>query len=76
MTNERHIECLSAACAELCEAAELFSKGGNAAEMLLPQTELVAESVGNALHCLGEISGREVSKELLDRIFERFCVGK
>ena len=76
VTNERHIECLSAACAELCEAAELFSKGGNAAEMLLPQTELVAESVGNALHCLGEISGREVSEELLDRIFERFCVGK
>ena len=76
VTNERHIECLSAACAELCEAAELFSKGGNAAEMLLPQTELVAESVGNALHCLGEISGREVSEELLDRIFEWFCVGK
>ena len=76
VTNERHIECLSAACAELCEAAELFSKGGNAAEMLLPQTELVAESVGNALHCLGEISGREVSEELLDRIFKRFCVGK
>lgn len=76
VTNERHIECLSAACAELCEAAELFFKDGNAAEMLLPQTELVAESVGNALHCLGEISGREVSEELLDRIFERFCVGK
>lgn len=76
VTNERHIECLSAACAELSTAAELVSGAENADDILLPQTELVAESVGNALHCLGEISGREVSEELLDRIFERFCVGK
>lgn len=38
--------------------------------------EMVAVDLREALHCLGEISGRDVASSLLDTIFSTFCVGK
>lgn len=38
--------------------------------------ELAAAGVRAALHALGEITGETATEELLERIFERFCVGK
>ena len=38
--------------------------------------ELAAARVRAALHALGEITGETATEELLERIFERFCVGK
>ena len=38
--------------------------------------ELATVGVRAALHALGEITGETATEELLDRIFERFCVGK
>lgn len=38
--------------------------------------ELAAVGVRAALQALGEITGETATEELLDRIFERFCVGK
>ncbi|MCH5278545.1 MAG: tRNA uridine-5-carboxymethylaminomethyl(34) synthesis GTPase MnmE [Christensenellaceae bacterium] len=64
VTNERHIECMSRAVSELVEVRDL------------QQTDLIANGIGEALMHLGEITGRTVSEEVLDRIFERFCVGK
>jgi tRNA modification GTPase len=29
-----------------------------------------------AIRCLGEITGTEISESLLDRVFSRFCIGK
>ncbi|MHB1046774.1 MAG: tRNA uridine-5-carboxymethylaminomethyl(34) synthesis GTPase MnmE [Thermoanaerobaculia bacterium] len=52
-----------------------------AAEALRPLSEelpeeLAAVGVRAALHALGEITGETATEELLERIFERFCVGK
>lgn len=64
VTNARHIECMKAALADLEDVHSL------------EQMDLIAGGIESALMHLGEITGREVSEELLDRIFERFCVGK
>jgi tRNA modification GTPase len=38
--------------------------------------EVVASDLRGALAHLGAVDGREVTEEVLDRIFRRFCVGK
>ena len=64
VTNQRHIECMENAVKEIENAKTARF------------TDVIADCVDSALNCLGEITGREFSEELLDRIFERFCVGK
>jgi tRNA modification GTPase len=39
-------------------------------------TELIAVDLRGALNSLGEITGENVSQEILDQIFARFCIGK
>ena len=38
--------------------------------------DAVLTSVEQALDALGELSGRTVRDDVVQRIFERFCVGK
>ena len=38
--------------------------------------DLLRDDATQALLCLGEISGENVSESVIDGIFERFCVGK
>jgi len=64
ITNERHIRALERALCALRDAA--------AAEEL----DCAATDVKNALHHLGSITGTDVDAAVLERIFERFCVGK
>ncbi len=64
ITNERHIRALELALIALRDAAA-------AKEM-----DCAATDVKNALHHLGSITGTDVDASVIDRIFERFCVGK
>ena len=64
VTNERHISAMERAHAAV-ESAE------QAAEL-----DCVATDIRTALHELGSITGSDVDADVIDRIFERFCVGK
>ncbi|MEA4870018.1 MAG: tRNA uridine-5-carboxymethylaminomethyl(34) synthesis GTPase MnmE [Christensenella sp.] len=64
ITNERHIRALEQALRALREAE-------TATEL-----DCAATDVKNALHHLGSITGTDVDAAVIDRIFERFCVGK
>ena len=64
ITNERHLHALEQACAALCSAEQ-------AEELDCKATDIRA-----ALQALCSITGTDVDATVIDRIFERFCVGK
>lgn len=64
VTNSRHIHALAEAKAAL-EAADAAAG-----------TDLAAADIRTALYALGRITGREVTADVIERIFSRFCVGK
>ncbi len=64
VTNARHI-------AALIKAREALQSA-----IATKDAELIATDLRDALRFLGEITGETVDDAVLDRIFERFCVGK
>lgn len=66
--NPRHVEALSRARAALGRAAEAARTG-------FPG-EIVALELRECVTAIGEVTGRSVTEDLLDRIFARFCIGK
>jgi tRNA modification GTPase len=66
--NRRHAEALERARAALVRATR-------AAGEALPG-EIVALELREAMMALGEVTGRSVGEDLLERIFSKFCVGK
>jgi tRNA modification GTPase len=64
----RHLDALDRAAAHLDDArAQLAGSGAG---------ELVAEDLRYVQGCLGEITGRVSSDDLLGEIFSSFCIGK
>lgn len=68
LTNQRHQEALR-------KALEHIKIAKNAAEQEELQ-DLISIDIKSALLSLGEISGEVVNDEVLDHIFESFCIGK
>ena len=66
--NPRHAEALERARAALANAGAAAAHG-------LPG-EIVSLELRESLLALGEVTGRVVGEDLLERIFSRFCVGK
>ena len=71
VTNRRHVERLVEAEASL----ERASRGLVVSEGQMPE-ELVLADLRNARQALEEISGKRTSEELLEGIFNQFCIGK
>ncbi len=67
ITTEREKNCLEDAVRHLEKAKELVGSGGD---------ELVSEELKETITLLGILTGEEVSTEILDTIFSRFCIGK
>ncbi|GIW35230.1 tRNA uridine-5-carboxymethylaminomethyl(34) synthesis GTPase MnmE [Meiothermus sp.] len=63
ISNERHVEALRRAKTHALEA-------------LVAPEDLAGVSIEMALDALAEILGKDVSEEVIDRVFRNFCVGK
>ncbi|HET7225187.1 MAG TPA: tRNA uridine-5-carboxymethylaminomethyl(34) synthesis GTPase MnmE [Candidatus Eisenbacteria bacterium] len=68
VSNPRHIEALERARAALERAANVAAGGSPG--------EIVALELRDALGAIGEVTGRNLADDLLERIFSRFCIGK
>ena len=68
VTSLRHYEALRNASDALENAHELISRQA--------ETELIAFELRSALDYVGEITGKVVNEEIVNLIFERFCIGK
>ena len=68
VSNIRHYEALSRAAKALVSVREGLEDGLSG--------ELIAMDLHDALDALGEITGQVSSQEVLNTIFERFCIGK
>ena len=64
VTNERHLLALENALRAVIAAEE-----GT-------EIDCIATDIRTALHHLGSITGSDVDADVIDRIFEKFCVGK
>ena len=68
LTNLRHVDLVKKALAAVRRAEESIRSGMPA--------DCITIDVTEAWHTLGEITGDTVDQELINSIFERFCVGK
>jgi tRNA modification GTPase len=68
VSNSRHIDALRRVRAGVARAVTLLVEGS--------PSELAAVEIDDAAAALGEITGETTPDEVLDRVFERFCVGK
>ncbi|HNV23400.1 MAG TPA: tRNA uridine-5-carboxymethylaminomethyl(34) synthesis GTPase MnmE [Candidatus Omnitrophota bacterium] len=68
ISNLRHIESLKHCEVTLLKAQDILKN-----DMPL---EFVSEEIKEAIHFLDEITGRDISQDLLEKIFSQFCIGK
>ena len=68
ISNARQLEALGQCSQSLTLAQEHFD-----AKVSL---EFIAEEVKTAIHYLDQITGRDISQDLLEKIFASFCIGK
>lgn len=66
--SERHLEAI--------QRAHMHLEKGKEALLLGIPTDMAAIDLKDALDALGEITGDKTDDEVVNRIFENFCVGK
>ncbi len=68
LAGERQVEAVAAACREARAALEALERE--------EPLEVAASHLRRAVEHLGEVTGANVTEEVLSRVFQRFCVGK
>ena len=68
MINSRHEDALRRALTAANGAANAFRQGRS--------LECVALDLRQAVNAVGEVIGKTITEDLLDRIFSQFCIGK
>lgn len=68
LVNSRHKSLIDSAVRHIDEALSTLENG-------LP-ADLIAIDILDAWHALGEITGENADEDIVDRIFEKFCLGK
>ena len=68
LTNERHKELID-------KSREALARGIEACESGMP-LDCITYDMWQSAGCLGEIVGESVTEEVIDSIFDRFCLGK
>ena len=68
VTSLRHYEALRNALDALEHARGLIESASG--------TELIAFELRSALEYVGEITGKVINEEILNVVFDRFCIGK
>lgn len=68
ITNERHKT-------QIRKAEENIEKAMETIESLMP-VDIISIHIKEALNDLGEITGKNVSQNIIDEIFSKFCLGK
>lgn len=69
VSNTRHIQALK-------EAHKLVASAVSSMDNNLLPVELVAQELKDALSGLDEVLGKDSNKDILDKIFSQFCIGK
>lgn len=67
LTNARHIECVE-------QAVELISSAIDGLDY--KTLDFVVADINLAWQKLGEVTGKTSNEEIIDRVFEKFCLGK
>lgn len=68
ITHERHLVCLK-------QALECLARAKEAIESDAPY-EIISLEIRCVLDALGEIGGKTTAQEILNRVFQNFCIGK
>jgi tRNA modification GTPase len=68
LANVRHIESVRDAAEAVSQAAQALREG-------FPP-DVAATDIRRAWHALGQITGKTVDEDVIDLIFEKFCLGK
>jgi len=68
LTNARHAEALQSAIAALCCVIDGLRSGASA--------EFVSSDMRQVLSALAKIIGQDITEEILNTIFSKFCIGK
>ena len=68
ITHQRQADCLRRAHTALCYAIDGANNGADA--------DCISIDLRDASASLGELTGRNTSEDMIDRIFEKFCLGK